>query len=192
VTRSKSLLFPLATLAAAATLAACGSSTPSSNSSSASTPTASAPNATAPPTAAPTITTTTASSSCPSGSTVSSALGTSGLPDAVGLKGGGSTELPAGATGIVCEYHASTENVIVEVIQNVPSSFISAYSSKFPVGFKAVSGLGDVARSFETSLGGGKTNEGIVAAQGTTIVAIVATATPATLSQIESLVRSLL
>jgi hypothetical protein len=123
---------------------------------------------------------------------VSAALGTSALPNAVGIKGGGSTALPAGATGIVCEYSAVAENVIVEVIQNIPSSYISAYSSKFPANFKTVSGLGDEARSFVTSLGGGKTNEGVVAAQGTTIVAVVATDTPATLSQIESLVSSLL
>ena len=120
------------------------------------------------------------------------ALGTSPLPNAVGVAGGGSAQLPTGATGIVCEYSAPPENVILEVIQNIPSSFISAYSSKFPKNFTTVSGLGDAARSFVDDLGGGKTNEGVVAAQGTTIVAIVATATPATLSQIESLVRSLL
>jgi hypothetical protein len=195
VTRSNSYWIPLATLAAAATLAACGSSSPAASSGSGSTPT---PAATAPPaTAAPTValpTTTTASSSCPSGSTVDSALGTSGLPNAVGIKGGGSTELPAGASGIVCEYVGGTSgvNVIIEVIQGIPSSYISAYSSKFPTNFKTVSGLGDEARSFQTTITGGKTNEGVVAAQGTTIVAVVATGTPATLSQIESLVGSLL
>jgi hypothetical protein len=192
VTRSNSFWIPFATLAAAATLAACGSSSPAASSSSGSTPTAAA---TAPPaTAAPTVTTTTASSSCPSGSTVASALGVTALPNAVGVAGGGTTELPAGATGIVCEYpaEASGVNVIIEVIQNIPSSYISAYSSKFPTNFKPVSGLGDEARSFVTSIGNGKTNEGVVAAQGTTIVAVVATGTPATLSQVESLVGSLL
>jgi|HubBroStandDraft_1064217.scaffolds.fasta_scaffold58060_2 hypothetical protein len=195
VTRSNSYWIPFATLAAAAILAACGSSSPATSSSSGSTPTA-AP--TAPPaTAAPTValpTTTTASSSCPSGSTVASALGTAALPNPTGIVGGGSTQLPAGATGIVCEYLAAAagENVIVEVIQNIPSSYISAYSSKFPAAFKSVSGLGDIARSFSASIGGGKTDEGVVAAQGTTIVAVVATGTPASLSQIESLVSSLL
>lgn len=94
----------------------------------------------------------------------------------------------------MCEYNAAAagQNVIVEVIQNIPSSYISAYSSKFPANFVPVSGLGDIARSFKVSITGGKTNEGVVAAQGTTIVAIVATGTPATLSQIESLVSSLL
>jgi hypothetical protein len=196
VTRTHSYWIPLATLAVLAALTACGSSSPAASSSSGSTPTpaATAPIATAAPTAAPTITTTTASSSCPSGGTVDSALGTSGLPNAVGIKGGGSTELPAGASGIVCEYTggASGVNVIIEVIQNIPSSYISAYSSKFPANFKVVSGLGDEARSFQTTITGGKTNEGVVAAQGTTIVAVVATGTPASLSQIESLVGSLL
>jgi hypothetical protein len=191
VTRSNSYWIPLATLAAAAVLAACGSASPAASSSSGSTPTASAP-ATAPPTAAPTVTTTTASSSCPSGSTVQAALGTSALPNAVGIAGGGSAHLPAGATGIVCEYSAAPENVIIEVIQNIPSSYISAYSSKFPTNFKTVSGLGDVARSFVDNLGTGKTNLGVVAAKGTTIVAVVATYTPATLTQVEALVSSLL
>jgi hypothetical protein len=193
VTRSNSFWIPFATLAAAATLAACGSSSPAASSGSGSTPT---PAATAPPaTAAPTValpTTTTASSSCPSGSTVASALGTGALPNAVGIAGGGSTELPTGATGIVCEYAAPPVNVILEIIQGIPSSYVSAYSSKFPAKYSVVSGLGDVARSFDTSIGGGRTNEGVVAAQGTTIVVVVATGTPATLSQVESLVGSLL
>ncbi len=192
VTRSRSSWIPLATLAAAAALAACGSASPAASTSSGSAPTASAPIATAPPTAAPTVTTTTASSSCPSGSTVQAALGTSALPNAVGVAGGGSAQLPAGATGIVCEYSAPPENVILEVLQNIPSSYISAYSSKFPKAFTTVSGLGDEARSFVDNLGAGKTNLGVVAAQGTTIVAVVATYTPATLSQVEALVRSLL
>ncbi len=195
VTRSNSYWIPFATLGAAAVLAACGSSSPAASSSSGSTPTA-APTA-QPATAAPTValpTTTTASSSCPSGSTVASALGTVALPNAVGIAGGGTTELPTGATGIVCEYVGGTsgQNVIIEVIQNIPSSYISAYSSKFPANFKTVSGLGDVARSFQTTITGGKTNEGVVAAQGTTIVAVIATGTPASLSQVESLVGSLL
>ena len=94
----------------------------------------------------------------------------------------------------MCEYNAAAagQNVIVEVIQNIPSSYISEYSSKFPANFKTVSGLGDVARSFQTTITGGKTNEGVVAAQGTTIVAVVATGTPASLSQMKSLVSSLL
>jgi len=94
----------------------------------------------------------------------------------------------------VCEYDAAAagQNVIVEVIQGIPQSYISAYSSKFPANFVPVSGVGDIARSFHVSIGNGKNNEGLVAAQGTTIVAVVATGTPATLSQIEAFVSSLL
>jgi hypothetical protein len=194
VTRSNASWISLAAMGLTATaLAACGSASPTGSSSAAATsaPATSAPVATATPTVAP-IQTTTASSSCPSGATVDAALGTSGLPNAVGIKGGGSTELPAGATGIVCEYNAVAVNVIIEIIQNIPSSFVSAYSSKFPANFKTVSGLGDIARSFDTTVTGGKTNEGVVAAQGTTIVVVVATDTPASLTQVESLVRSLL
>ena len=100
--------------------------------------------------------------------------------------------LPTGATGIVCEYHSTIENVLIEVIENIPSSYISQYSGHFPTNFKVVSGLGDQARSFLTSLGGGKTNEGVVATKGQTLVAVVATDTPASLSQIEALVSQLL
>ena len=192
MTRNQSLWIPLTAVGFGALLAACGgSSTPASSSSAAGAPTATA---TAAPTATISIpTTVAASSSCPSGSTVTSALGTSALPNAVGIAPTAATsELPAGATGIVCEYHATTENVIIEVIQNIPSSYISAYSSHFPAGFKTVSGVGDQARSFDQALGGGKDNEGVVATKGTTLVVVDATDTPATLSQIESLVNSLL
>jgi hypothetical protein len=92
----------------------------------------------------------------------------------------------------VCEYSAVATNVIIEVIQNIPSSYIAEYSSKFPANFKPVSGLGDEARSFETTITGGHTDIGVVAAQGTTIAVVVATDTPATLTQVESLVRTLL
>ena len=192
MTRNQSRWIPLTAVGFGAMLAACGgSSTPASSSSAAGAPTATA---TAAPTATISIpTTVAASSSCPSGSTVTSALGTSALPNAVGIAPTAATsELPAGATGIVCEYHATTENVIIEVIQNIPSSYISAYSSHFPAGFKTVSGVGDQARSFDQALGGGKDNEGVVATKGTTLVVVDATDTPATLSQIESLVSSLL
>jgi hypothetical protein len=192
MTRNQSRWIPLTAVGFGAMLAACGgSSTPASSSSAAGAPTATA---TAAPTATISIpTTVAASSSCPSGSTVTSALGTSALPNAVGIAPTAATsELPAGATGIVCEYHATTENVIIEVIQNIPSSYISAYSSHFPAGFKTVSGVGDQARSFDQALSGGKDNEGVVATQGTTLVVVDATDTPATISQIESLVSSLL
>ncbi len=190
MTRNQSRWIPLTAVGFGALLAACGgSSTPAASSSAAGTPTAAA----APTATIALPTTVAASTSCPSGSSVSSALGTSGLPNAVGVAPtGGTSEFPAGATGIVCEYHATTENVIIEVIANIPGSYISAYSSHFPAGFKTVSGVGDQARSFDQALGGGKDNEGVVATKGTTLVVVDATDTPATLSQIESLVSSLL
>lgn len=167
-------------LAVAAALAACGSSSPTTSSSTAATPTP-----VPAPTAAP------ATAQCPSGSAVGSALGTT-LPDAVVIPNTGTSQLPSGATGISCNYHAATYNVIITVLQNVSASDISQFSQHFPVAFKAVSGVGDVARSFFQSLGAGRNNEGLVAAKGSTVVAVVATYTPATLSQLEALVNSLL
>lgn len=83
-------------------------------------------------------------------------------------------------------------NVIIELIRNISPSYIAKFSTKFPVTFTSVSGVGDQARSFSVSLGGGKDNEGVVATKGSTLVDIVATATPASLSQLESLVGQLL
>jgi hypothetical protein len=188
VTRTLSAWIPLTALGLAALLAACGGTSGTGT-----TPTAAG---TAPPTATvalPSITA--ASQACPAGSSVSSALSTPGLPNAVGIAPNAATsQLPAGATGIVCDYHlaAANENVIIEVIVNIAGSYISAFSSHFPVGFAPVSGVGDQARSFHQALGDGKDNEGVVATKGSTLVVIDATATPATLSQIESYINSLL
>ncbi len=177
---------PLIALTFAAGLAACGSSSPTSSSSTGATaaPTVAAPTPTAPAVAP-------AAAQCPSGSTVGSALGIT-LPDAVVIPNTGTTQLPSGATGISCNYHTTTDNVIITVLKNVSASDISQFSQHFPVAFKSVSGVGDVARSFFESLGAGRNNEGLVAAKGSTVVAIVATYTPATLSQLEALVNSLL
>lgn len=95
-------------------------------------------------------------------------------------------------TGEVCDYHASTYNVIIERLTKISPSFITQFSSNFPVAFTTVAGVGDQARALSVSLGGGKDNEGVVATKGTTLVAIVATATPATLAQSEALVNQLL
>jgi hypothetical protein len=182
VTGSQLRWIALTALAFAATLTACGSSSP----------TATTGAATSPPTsAAATPTAVAASAQCPTGATVGSALGTM-LPDAAGVPGGGATQLPAGATGLVCDYHATSENVIIVVITNISASDISLFSSHFPGGYKTVSGVGDQARSFYTTLGGGKDNEGVVATKGSTLVSIGATATPASLSQVEALVNQLL
>ena len=181
-------------------LAACGSSSSAPPAAStAATPVAStaatsaasvtsAPAASAAPISTPT--TTTAAATCPTAATVDAALGTS-LPASVGI-GTGSTQLPAGATGVACEYHASAYNVIIELISNIAPSSITNFTKNFPVPPTAVSGVGDQAQSFSQSLGPGKVNEGVVATKGSTLVSIGATYTPATLAQVEALVNSLL
>jgi hypothetical protein len=136
-------------------------------------------------------TTTTAAGSCPSGATVGAALGIS-LPEPVEVKGGGGTQLPAGATGVACEYAGKGLNVIIVLISNTDPTSISLFSSKFPVPYKSVSGVGDQARSFLAPLNGGKDNEGVVATKGSNLVDITATATPASLAQIEALANQLL
>jgi hypothetical protein len=113
------------------------------------------------------------------------------LPAPVGIKGG-TTKLPASANAVVCEYHAATYNVIIEVITNIAPSYVANFTKKFPVPATAVGGLGDQADAFSQALGGGKDNEGVVASKGSIIVDITATATPATLAQIEALVATLL
>ena len=102
------------------------------------------------------------------------------------------TPLPAGSVGLVCEYQGAAVNVIIELITNTEPSLISKFSDKFPVAYTAVSGVGDQARSFRQQLGGGKDNEAVVATKGSTLVEVTATATPATLKQVEALVSQLL
>jgi hypothetical protein len=160
-------------------LAACGGSTKGS---AGSTPTVSA-------VALPTITA--APSTCPTAGTVGSTLGIT-LPAPVGVKPSGTSPFPPGATALVCDYHTQTLNVIIEVVRNIVPSDISLFSSHFPVAYKSVSGVGDQARSFTVSIGGGRDNEGVVATKGSTLVAITATATPAPLGQVEALVNQLL
>jgi hypothetical protein len=177
------------------TLSACGSS--SASPTLVATPTPATPTATpAAATKTPTgptagYTTTQAAANCPTGATVGAALGIS-LPNPVGVVGGGGTQLPAGATGVACEYAGQGLNVIIELISNINPSSISLFSDKFPVPYKSVSGVGDQARSFSQSLNAGKDNEGVVATKGSTLVAITATATPASLAQVEALVSQLL
>ena len=150
--------------------------------------TGTAPAASAAPISTPT--TTTAAATCPTAATVDAALGTS-LPAPVGIATG-STQLPPGATGVACEYHASAYNVIIELISNIAPSSITNFTKNFPVPPTAVAGVGDQAYSFSQSLGAGKVNEGVVATKGSTLVSIGATYTPATLAQVEALVNSLL
>ena len=141
--------------------------------------------------AVPTIRPTTASASCPTAATVGGALGVT-LANPVSIAGGGGAPLPGGATAVACEYAGKSLNVIIELLANVSPSYIDNFSSKYPVPYANVSGVGDQARSFVQSLGGGKDNEGVVATKGSTLVAITATATPASLAQLEALVKQLL
>jgi hypothetical protein len=182
------------------TLSACGSSGGGAPSAAA-TPAANTPSAAAAATAAaataaattaplPSLETT-AAESCPTGATVGAALGIT-LPNPISVKGGGGTSLPAGATGVACEYAGKGLNVIIELISNIDPSYISQFSSKFPVPYTSVSGVGDQARSFLAPRNGGKDNEGVVATKGSNLVAITATDTPASLAQVEALVNQLL
>jgi hypothetical protein len=168
----------LTTLVFVAALTACGAS------SVASTPS---------PAAAPLSTSTAspASRTCPTAARVGSALGIT-LPEPTGVPFSAGTVLPPGATGVACEYRGQSFNVIIELIAYISPSYIAQFSARFPVAFTSVSGVGDQARSFSVPLGGGKDNEGVVATKGSTLVAIIATATPASLAQIEALVNQLL
>lgn len=189
--------FALTMLAVGAAVWACGSSSasptsPTSPTTPPSIPTVGVKSAPTPTPGTPDgVTTTVAPVGCPTAATINAALGTS-LPAPIGIASGGGMKLPAGATGMACEYHGATSNVIIELISNTDPSSISLFSSQYPVPFKNVPGVGDQARSFSQPLGGGKDNEGVVATKGTTLVAISATGTPASLAQVEALVSQLL
>jgi hypothetical protein len=178
VSLNSSCRLALTALVFTAAVAACGSTTAGSPSPVAST--------------SPVLPTTTAApSTCPTAATVGTALGVT-VPAPVGVKPSGVSPFPPGATVEVCNYHAQTLNVIIEVLRNISPSDISLFSKNYPVAYKSVSGVGDQARSFSVSIGGGRDNEGVVATKGSTLVAIVATATPASLAQVEALVNQLL
>ena len=84
-------------------------------------------------------------------------------------------------------------NVIIEVHPEHPVVVRLRIQLEVPYEFQnRCPGWATSPAPSSTTVGGGKTNEGVVAAQGTTIVAVVATDTPATLTQVESLVGSLL
>ncbi len=137
------------------------------------------------------VSTTAAAATCPTAATVNAALGVT-VPAPVGVTAPGTTTLPAGSKVIVCNYHAASLNVIIEVITNTDPSIISKFSDKFPIPYTSVPGVGDQARSFLQQLTNGKDNEGVVATKGSTLVDVTATATPASLAQVEALVTQLL
>ena len=164
---------------AAVILSACGSASLASSAS---------PSVPTPP---PTPSPTPAPHGCPTAAVVGAALGVT-LPKPVGVPYSGGPPLPAGASGIACEYHASTYNVIIEIITNISPSYVSSFTARFPVAAVKVSGVGDQAFAFSAPIGGGRVNEGVVASKGKTIVSCDATATPASLAQVEALVNQLL
>jgi hypothetical protein len=185
-----------AALVVGVTLSACGSSSASpSPATSVATPvvTIAVATAAAPPTVAPvsTLVAAAAGDKCPTAVTVGAALGIT-LPKPTTIANGGGLPVPAGATGVACEYAGKTYNVIIELMTNVPPTTIALFSAHFPVPYANVSGVGDQARSFLQTLSSGKDNEGVVATKGTNLVSIVATATPASLAQLEALVSQLL
>jgi hypothetical protein len=134
---------------------------------------------------------TAAADRCPTAATVGAALGIT-LPKPTTISGAGGAALPAGATAVSCEYAAKTFNVLIELLTSVPPATIELFSARFPVPYVNVSGVGDQARSFLQTLNGGKDNEGVVATKGSNLVSVVATATPASLAQLEALVSQLL
>src|SRR5664280_99953 len=107
--------------------------------------TAATPAPTTAPIATATIAAAAAAASCPTAATVGSALGIT-LPYPTTVAGGGGTSLPAGATGVACEYAGIGMNVIIELITNISPTYIDQFSGKFPVTYKSVSGVGDQAR----------------------------------------------
>ena len=186
---------PAAVVVIAVILGACGAST-SPLASTAASPGSSG--GTASPAAStgaiPTVLATTASLACPAAPIVDAALGVTVAPPVNVTGGSPSATFPPGALVIVCEYVGVGEgqNVVIGLLDNMPASTIDTYSNRFPVPFSAVPGLGDDARAWRQTLSSGVTNEGVVAVSGSNLVNITATGTPATLAQVEALVRSLL
>jgi hypothetical protein len=195
VSARSSLFAAAAALVLGATLTACGSSVatppPPAGNPAAGNPTAAVVAATATvPVPAGARPTTVPGDKCPSAATVGAALGVT-LPKPAGIAGG-TAGLPAGATAMTCEYAGKSYNVLITLITNVPPSDIALFSARYPVPYQNVSGVGDQARAFQQSLGAGKDNEGLVATKGSNLVSIGATATPASLAQLEALANQLL
>jgi hypothetical protein len=188
-------------LVAVAALAACGTSStaPGSTSSGATV----APGSTAPTSAPATSAASTISTgSCPSASTVGGALGATLPAPTVVTPGAGATPLPSGAAGIACSYISVSPTVVVIVVQasGLPSSFFSTEEQKqvaslqannLNINFTPVSGVGDQAATYLYTANG-RTVEGVLAAQGGNFAGVFTEGTPASLSQIESLVKQLL
>jgi hypothetical protein len=192
----------LAGLIAVAALAACGSTSAPSSSSSAPSGATATPASAATATPAPTLAAINASA-CPSASTIGGALGVT-LPNPTAVAPGASASaLPAGATGIACSYISvgpPSVVVIVALGAGVPTSWFttqeqeqvaSLQKADLSINFTPLSGLGDEAATYQYTANGA-TVEGVLAIQGGNSAGVFTDGTSASLSQIESLVKSLL
>ena len=119
----------------------------------------------------------TGATSCPSASTVGGDLGGQTVASPTTLSDSG---LPAGATGISCEYLAGTSVVIVVVANGVPSSFFSteetseqtsASSAGLNINFAPISGVGSEAASYTYSIDGVSAS-GVIAQSGSTVAGV--------------------
>jgi hypothetical protein len=190
----------LAGLIAIAALAGCGSTSAPSSSSSAPGGATAASGATATP--APAVVTINASA-CPSASTIGAALGAT-LPNPTAIAPGASASaLPAGATGIACSYISDSTSPVVVIVAlgaGVPTSWFTTQEQEqvanlqaahLSINFTPLSGLGDQAATYQYTANG-ETVEGVLAIQGGNFAGVFTDGTSASLSQIESLVKSLL
>jgi hypothetical protein len=192
--------FPLAAVvpvALAATLVACGSSSPTPTSTSGAT---SAPS-TANPTAAATATPTAAAVSltCPSTGTVNSGFG---LTVAAPISEP-AADLPPGSTGIVCTYSDGTTKQVVAIdiaTGPVVTSFISlveageqksALAQGDTFAATSASGVGSQAAIVTLSMASSPAENGILAVSGSTGLAVTVLP-PASQSQLESFASQLL
>ncbi|MGD1033342.1 MAG: hypothetical protein ABR977_02775 [Candidatus Dormibacteria bacterium] len=193
----------LAGLIAVAALAACGSTTAPSSSSSAPGGATATPASGATATPAPTVASIDASA-CPSASSIGSALGVTLPTPTVINPGASASALPSGAVGIACEYLGLTASppvvVIVALGAGVPTSWFTTQEQEqiaseqkdgLDISFTPLSGLGDEAATY-TYTASGATVEGVLAIQSGNFAGVFTDGTTASLSQVESLVRSLL
>lgn len=183
----------------AATLVACGSSTPTSGTSPTAAPATTNPTA-APTSAAPTDTPTAAVTSltCPSTDTVNSGLGvTVASPTSQPAE-----DLPAGSSGIVCTYSPSggSQVVVIDLAAPIDTSFISKVEAGEQQSAQAqgdtftatdTSGVGDQAAVVTVSASGSPTENGIVAVGGTTGL-VITVMPPLSQSQLQSFASQLL
>jgi len=193
----------LAGLIAVVALAGCGSSSAPSSSSSAPSGATATPASAATATPAPTVAAINASA-CPPASTIGGGLGVTLPNPTVVAPGASASALPAGAVGIACEYLDDTGTtpvvVIVALGAGVPTSWFttqeqeqvaSLQKSGLSINFAPLSGLGDEAATYQYTAGSA-TVEGVLAIQSGNFAGVFTDGTSASLSQIESLVKSLL